>query len=98
MNKINRQQTKSLTLIYFMYLIDHVAELRFVKRFIYAIKRIYIHTHTHTAGLHGDSGEQVSCGTWWLTDRFDAFRPKGRGFESRSSRHVGTLGKSFTRI
>src|SRR6218665_2908795 len=29
--------------------------------------------------------------------RFDAFHPKGRGFESRSSRHVGTLGKSFTR-
>ena len=27
----------------------------------------------------------------------DAFRPKGRGFESRSSRHIGTLGKSFTR-
>ena len=29
--------------------------------------------------------------------RFDAFRPKGRGFESRSGRHVETLGKSFTR-
>jgi len=26
-----------------MYLIDHVAELRFVNRFIYAIKRIYTH-------------------------------------------------------
>src|SRR6218665_1201834 len=24
------------------------------------------------------------------------FRPNGRGFKSRSSRHVGTLGKSFT--
>src|SRR6218665_116107 len=33
-----------VTLIYFMYLIDNVAELRFVNRFIYAIKRIYIHT------------------------------------------------------
>ena len=31
-----------------MYLIDHVAELRFVNRLIYAIKRIYTHTHTHT--------------------------------------------------
>src|SRR6218665_1319462 len=29
-----------------MYLIDHVAELRFVNRLIYAIKRIYTHTHT----------------------------------------------------
>ena len=29
-------------------------------------------------------------------DKVDAFRPEGRGFESRSSRHEGTLGKSFT--
>ena len=28
--------------------------------------------------------------------RVDAFRPEGCGFESRSSRHVETLGKSFT--
>ena len=34
---------------------------------------------------------------WWLMGRFDVFRPRGRGFESRSSHHVGTLGKSFTR-
>ena len=27
-----------------MYLIDHVAELRFVNRLIYAIKRIYTYT------------------------------------------------------
>jgi len=27
-----------------MYLIDHVAELRFVNRLIYVIKRIYTHT------------------------------------------------------
>ena len=26
----------------------------------------------------------------------DTFQPEDRGFESRSSRHVGTLGKSFT--
>ena len=36
-------------------------------------------------------------GAWWPIGRFDAIRPKGRGFESRSSRHVVTLGKSFTR-
>ena len=35
-------------------------------------------------------------GVWWLIGRFVAFHPKGRGFESRSSRHIGTLGKSFT--
>ena len=33
---------------------------------------------------------------WWRFGRVNAFPPKGRGFESRSSRHVGTLGKSFT--
>ena len=34
-------------------------------------------------------------GAGWLIGRFVAFRPKGRGFKSHSSRHVGTLGKSF---
>ena len=38
----------------------------------------------------------VHCGAWWLIGKFDAFRPKRRGFESRSSRHVEILGKSFT--
>ena len=32
----------------------------------------------------------------WRIGRVDAFRPKGHGFDSSSSRHVGTLGKSFT--
>ena len=31
-----------------------------------------------------------------LFGRFVAFCPKGRGFESRSNCHAGTLGKSFT--
>ena len=34
---------------------------------------------------------------WWRIGRFNTFRPKGRGLESCSSHHVGTLGKSFTR-
>src|SRR6218665_3031042 len=33
----------------------------------------------------------------WLVGRFVAFRTNGLGFEFHSSRHVGTLGKSFTR-
>ena len=33
------------------------------------------------------------CKAWWLIGRFDAFHPNGRGFESRSSRHVWTLSK-----
>ena len=37
------------------------------------------------------------CWAWWLIGRVDAYRPKGRVFDSRSSRHVGTLGKSFIR-
>ena len=36
------------------------------------------------------------CGTWWRIGRVEAFRPEGPGFESCSSRHVGTLGKSLT--
>src|SRR6218665_2390599 len=36
------------------------------------------------------------CGTWWFFGRVDSCRPEGHGFESRSSRHVGTLDKSFT--
>ena len=36
------------------------------------------------------------CGAWWLIGIVDAFRSKGRGFESCSSHQVGTLGKSFT--
>ena len=33
---------------------------------------------------------------WWLSMIFGALRPEGRWFESHSSCHVGTLGKSFT--
>jgi len=36
------------------------------------------------------------CGTWYLSGKFGALRPQGRSFESHSSLHVGTLGKSFT--
>ena len=43
--------------------------------------------------VHDASGSEEGVG---LIGRFVAFRPKGRGFESHSSRHVGTLGKSFT--
>src|SRR6218665_2128167 len=35
----------------------------------------------------------MSAGAWWHIGRVDAFRPEGRGFESRSSRHIGTLSK-----
>ena len=38
----------------------------------------------------------VICGMWWRFGRVDAFRTKGHGFNSRSSCHVRTLGKSFT--
>jgi len=37
------------------------------------------------------------CGSWWRIGRVDAFRPRGRVFESWFSRHVGTLSKSLTR-
>ena len=37
-----------------------------------------------------------TSGTWWRIGWGDYSQPEGRGFDSRSSRHVGTLGKSFT--
>ena len=39
---------------------------------------------------------QIYWGMWWHIGRIEAFRLEGRGFESRSSHHVGTLGKSLT--
>ena len=39
--------------------------------------------------------QQHIGGVWWLVGRVYAYRPKGRGFDSRCSRHVGSLGKSF---
>ena len=38
----------------------------------------------------------MQCGTWWRIGWGGDFQPDGRGFDSRSSRHVGTLGKFFT--
>ena len=37
-----------------------------------------------------------NSGAWERIGRVDAFQPEGRGFESHSIRHVGTLDKSFT--
>src|SRR6218665_468852 len=42
------------------------------------------------------STRRVFCGAWWRFGRVNACRPEGRGLESRSRHHVGTLGKSFT--
>ena len=42
---------------------------------------------------------EINCWTSYFVNyngKVDAFRQKGHGFNSRSSRHVGTLGKSFT--
>ena len=36
------------------------------------------------------------CGSWWHIGRDDAFPPEGRGFESRSRRHDGTLNQFFS--
>ena len=36
-------------------------------------------------------------GAWGLIGSVDAYRPKGRGFDSHSNHHVGTLGKAFAR-
>ena len=40
--------------------------------------------------------QQQGSGTWWRMGQVDDSQPEGRGFDSRSSRYVRTLGKSFT--
>jgi len=37
-----------------------------------------------------------TCGMWWRLGWDDDFQPEGCGSDSRSTRHVGTLGKFFT--
>ena len=39
---------------------------------------------------------QPSLGAWLLGGKFGVLHPDSRGFESHSTHHVGTLGKSFT--
>ena len=43
-----------------------------------------------------DDNDDCHDGSWWLSGKFVALRPEDRRFESHSSRHIGTLGKSFT--
>ena len=38
--------------------------------------------------------DEDKIGAWWCFGRVDDFQPKGHGFDSQCSRHVGTLGKS----
>ena len=38
------------------------------------------------------------CGAWWLSGRFGALRPKGRRFESHSSRRVEILPVAHRRV
>src|SRR6218665_406459 len=59
-------------------------------------RQTYIHAHRQ-ANTHYTNKQLGAWWDWWLIGRFDAFRPKCRGSESRSRRYVGTLGKSFTR-
>ena len=50
-----------------------------------------------TRKANGRDGIAIGfVGHWWRIGRVDALHPKSHGFDSRSSRHVGTLGKSFT--
>jgi len=46
---------------------------------------------------HGGSLVDSAPFVWKVAGSKSAFRPKGHGFDSRSSHHVSILGKSFTR-
>ena len=56
---------------------------------------------SHAHNLEGTLTESQefqnrNCGTWWRIGWVDSSQPEDRGLDSRSSRHVGTLGKSLT--
>ena len=79
-------------------------DLEWIQRNIHELharvhKQINGHTNTHHRSTLSSclSNNTDMLLVWWLIGRFDAYRPKGRGFESLSSRHVESLGKSFTR-
>src|SRR6218665_1552790 len=50
----------------------------------------------HDSTLLQEQSNILRVGRGWRIGRVDAFRSKGHGFDSRSSRHVGTLDKSST--
>src|SRR6218665_2455676 len=54
------------------------------------------HPHTDTTIAYSNY-IHLDLDLWWLIGSFDTFCPKDHGFESRSSCHVRTLDKSFTR-
>ena len=56
--------------------------------------RAHPFTWSVTYFMNGPKEDAIK-GRVWRNGRFDACRPKGHGFDSRSSRHVGTLGKFF---
>ena len=63
-----------------MYLIDNVAELRFVNRFIYAIKRIYTQVHAQKRNREAERG--------WVRQR-EIERKRERKRERERERDMG---------
>ena len=53
-----------------------------------------IHKKTSFENLYDT--EYLYSEAWWPIGIFGAYRPKGCGFESCSTHHIGTLGKSLT--
>src|SRR6218665_223397 len=58
------------------------------------IRIIYLPTYLPT--YPSMCGGMDGCGTWLHIGLVDNFQPEGRGFDCRSSRPVGTLGKSLS--
>jgi len=78
--------------------------VRMLRLSLYRVRYMYIfmygciHTYIQIVTCNYSWGVYLYfySGAWWRSGRVDAFRPKDHGFDFRSSRHVGTLGKSFT--
>jgi len=53
---------------------------------------VWMETETGKGSNTVNSNTSKQSGAWWSFGRVDVFCPKGHGFDSHSSRHVGTLG------
>src|SRR6218665_71727 len=79
------QRHKDIRDVYILYTCINV-QLYNMCLFMCLYTHTYIHRFIHATYIYA----------WWRIGRVTTFRLEGRGFESHSSRGVGTLGKSFT--
>ena|SRR6218665_1642599 len=80
-----------------LYTLWHVIRFSITDIHIYTVvlcssKGVYCSKFTHFL-----TAERKCHRAWWRSGKFGVLHPQGHRFKPHSSRHVGTLGKSFTR-